>query len=384
MRHLLYSLPRLRAEGWEIKAWCLRSDAPDDEVEHVFFPSAKWLGPFEQLYFPAVVNLYGLWRWLCRKPRPAAIIHATCGTYLGANLTSVHFAHCVWARMQLRLGFANWRDIARYPFYLASAVLERLQWWSPALKTALAVSDSIADEVRARAPSRLKVVTLANSYDETRFNPGVRTLHRDSMRKSLGYAADDKVFCFVSTGHYRRKGFWLAVEALATVRTTKVGRNARLLVVGGNSPAVESLRAETQRRFSGSEEWIKFVGMQPEVEKYFAASDAFIFPSYFEAFCLAEIEAAACGLPLLLTPHHGTEMILRDGVNGRLLSFDPEQMSRQLAQFLTEGLIRFTRDTGKGLTRCGYADQLIAAYEGLASAPSCQARSLQTRRKPAS
>ena len=369
MRHLLYALPRLRAEGWKIKAWCIRSDAPRDEVEHVFLPAPKWLGPLELLYFAIIVNLYGLWRWLRRKPRPAAIIHATCGTYLGANLTSVHFAHCVWARMQLRLGFSNWRDVARYPLSLAGVLLERLQWWSPSLRMALAVSDSIADEVRPRARAGVKVETLPNSYDETRFTPGVRVLHRDAMRKSLGYGEDDKVFCFVSTGHYRRKGFWLAVHALHLVRRTDVGKNAKLLVVGGSAAAVSALRRKASADFPGSEDWITFAGLQKEVEKYYAASDAFIFPSYFEAFCLAEIEAAACGLPLLLTPHHGTEMILRDGVNGRLLSFDPDEMSRQLEQFLAEGLPGFTPGAGRGLPRGDYASELLGVYQRLVAMP---------------
>ena len=369
-RHLLYALPRLRAEGWRIQAWCFRSDAPHDEVQHTFLPSARWLGPFELLWFTLIVNLYGLWRWLCRKPRPATVIHATCGTYLGADIASVHFLNCVWARTQLRIGFSGWRDVARYPFVLAGAVAERLQWWSPALRLALAVSDSVAAEVRTRTRHRVKVVTLPNSYDETRFNPGVRPLHRDTMRAALGYGAGDTVFCFVSTGHYRRKGFWLAAEALARVRATDARKGVRFLIVGGSEQAVAALRAETQRRFPGSEAWMHFAGMTREVEKYYAASDAFIFPSYFEAFCLAEIEAAATGLPLLLTPHHGSEMILRDGINGRLLSFSPEVMATQIEDFLANGLPEFQPGAGRGLVKAEYAASLAAIYERAAAGAS--------------
>jgi glycosyltransferase involved in cell wall biosynthesis len=364
MRHLLHALSRLRAEGWEVKAWCLRSDAPRDEVAHTFLPSPRWLGPFELLYFTIVVNLYGLWRWICRKPRPATIIHATCGTYLGANLTSVHFLNCVWARTQLRIGFSGWRDIARYPLVLLSVCAERLQWWSPALRVALAVSDSVAAEVRLRVRPTVKVETLPNSYDETRFNPNVRARYRDAIRTALGYNANDQVFCFVSTGHYRRKGFWLAVEALALVQRTDAGKHAKLLVVGGSDSAVSALQRKAAANFPGSEDWISFVGMQKEVEKYYAASDAFIFPSYFEAFCLAEIEAAACGLPLLITPHHGSEMILRDGVNGRLLSFDPKLMSGEIGEFLQKGVPGFQPGAGRGLTRAEYTAALCRTYAG--------------------
>ena len=363
MRHLLHALPRLRAEGWEIKAWCLRSDASRDEVEHTIFPSARWLGPFELLYFTLIVNLYGFWRWLCRKPRPATIIHATCGTYLGADLTSVHFLSCVWARTQLRIGFSGLRDVARFPLVLLGVCAERLQWWSPALRVALAVSDSVAAEVRTRTRAKVKVETLPNSYDETRFNLAVRIVHREAMRAKLGYGLADRVFCFVSTGHYRRKGFWLAVEALVGVRKTAIGKNVRLLVVGGSEKTLASLRMKLSALADDWSDWILFSGMQTEVEKFYAASDVFIFPSYFEAFCLAEIEAAACGLPLLLTPHHGSEMILHDGVNGLLLSYDPKFMSAQIEGFLANGLPAFQPDVGRGLTKSEYTAALMAVYE---------------------
>jgi glycosyltransferase involved in cell wall biosynthesis len=74
--------------------------------------------------------------------------------------------------------------------------------------------------------------------------------------------------------------------------------------------------------------------MVPDVETYFAAADALLFPSYSEAFALVEVEAAACGLPLFLTPHHGSEMILEDGVNGRLIEFDTERIAQVLAEFV--------------------------------------------------
>ena len=254
-----------------------------------------------------------------------------------------------------------------YPLVLLFALVERLQWWSPSLRMALAVSDSVADEVRSRARAGLSVATLPNSYDETRFNAQVRHRYRDAMRRELGYKNDHQVFCFVSSGHYRRKGFWLAVEALAHLQPTVNGKSPRLLVVGGRAETLDLLRSQVRRRFPGSEQWITFAGMQTEVEKYYAASDAFIFPSHFEAFCLAEIEAAACGLPLLLTPHHGTEMILQDGINGRLISINPTEMSRQLAQFIREGLPKFTPNAGRGLSRNAYTSALLKIYADLSA-----------------
>ena len=370
MRHLLHSLPRLRAEGWTVKAWCLRSDAPPSEVEHVFFPAPRWLGPFELLYFTLAVNLYGLWRWLRRRPRPAEIIHATCGTYLAADVTSVHFLNCVWARTQIRLGFSDWREAARYPFVLLGACAERLQWWSPSLRLALAVSDSVTTEVRRRTRAAVRVETMANSYDETRFNPARRETCRPQFRNQLGIHAGDIVFVFASFGHYKRKGFWLALAALSKVREAGRNANVRFLIVGGTPEAVEALQSQIGNIAPDWREWMIFTGSQTAVEDYFAASDALIFPSYFETYALVALEAAAMGLPVLLTPFHGSEMTLHDGENGVLLSYDPEAMSRQIGEYIRQGLPNSKPGPGRGLTRAQYAEALLAVYEGLSDGPT--------------
>ncbi len=369
MRHLLYALPRLRAEGWEIKAWCLRSDAPREDVAHTFFRAPRWLGPFELLYFTLAVNLYGLWLWLCRTPRPATIIHATCGTYLGATVTSVHFLNCIWARTQLRIGLSGWRDVVRYPLVLIGVSAERLQWWSPSLRLALAVSDSVADEVRTRACSWVKVETLPNSYDETRFNITVRNRQRTIFRHQLGFGERDIVLVFASYGHYKRKGFWLAVTALSKLRAAGRNKNLHFLVVGGTPEMISTLQSDLESVAPDWSDWMTFVGNQAAVENYFAASDALIFPSYFETYGLVALEAAAMGLPVLLTPFHGSEMTLSDGVNGKLLSYDPEVMSRQIEEFLAEDRNKYRQSVGRGLTKDGYATALVAIYGRFVAAP---------------
>lgn len=155
-------------------------------------------------------------------------------------------------------------------------------------------------------------------------------------------------FAFVSLGHHRRKGFWLAIEALALIRAEGF-RNARFLVIGGLPATLTAIQERLERTVNDWREWITFTSQQSAVEHYLAAADAFLYPSYFEAFCLAEIEATALGLPLLLTPHHGTEMILRDGVNGLKISYDPREIAETLRTVLTEGTVKFTRDLGKAL-----------------------------------
>jgi glycosyltransferase involved in cell wall biosynthesis len=366
MVHLLHALPHLREAGWEIEAWCLRSDAPRDQVRHVFLPSAKWLGPIEHLWFVIVANLYGTWRRLYGSRRLPAVIHATCGTYFGANVISVHFVSAVWTAMQIKLGLRSAKEVVKFAIGLPVLLFERLSWWSPTVQKILAVSESTAADVRKRAPIGREIEVLPNSYDETRFHPGVRARYRDSTRTTLGLSPAETAFIFVSQGHYERKGFWLALAALSRLR--KAGRHGlRLIVVGGTPKALESLRKRLDVEVADWRQWLFLAGTQREVERYFAAADAFIFPSYYESYALVALEAAAIGLPLLITPFAGSEMTIRDGVNGMLLDYQPERMSAQIAHFLDGGLAPFAPDVGYGLNRRQYADRLLTIYEEMAA-----------------
>ena len=363
MRQLLQALPALEAAGWEIRVWCLRSDLPREKVRHVVFPAPRWLGPLALIYFSIIANLFVLWRWLTRAPRPATIIHATCGTHLGADIISVHFLNGVWMRRQLALGFAHWKEAAQFFLHGIGAIFERMAWRSPALRMVLPVSDSVGEEVRSHTRPAVEVVTLPNSYDALRFNAAVREAERPVFRAKLGFAEGDRVFAFASLGHHKRKGFWLVVEALARLRTDPQMRCAKFLVIGGTTGTLAALQEQLAARAPDWRQWLTFTGHQACVEKYLSAADAFLYPSYFEAFCLAEIEAAALGIPLLLTRHHGSEMILEEGVNGLWLEFDPAAIAATLRRFISMKPGTFRRSVGRALDRTQYSERLLSIYE---------------------
>jgi glycosyltransferase involved in cell wall biosynthesis len=141
------------------------------------------------------------------------------------------------------------------------------------------------------------------------------------------------VFLFASMGHYRRKGFHLAAHSVALLRQRNP--RARLLVAGGRPAALKALQRELDRSLPDWRHWLTFTGATSEMERYYAGADALLFPSYSEAFALVEVEAAACGLPLFLTRHHGSEMILKDGLNGRWLEFDSAEIAAVLEEFVS-------------------------------------------------
>jgi glycosyltransferase involved in cell wall biosynthesis len=62
-----------------------------------------------------------------------------------------------------------------------------------------------------------------------------------------------------------------------------------------------------------------FVGHTDQVERYYAAADAFVLPTPYDSFGLVVTEAMACGLPVIVSREAGAAELIRHHENGLLL-----------------------------------------------------------------
>ena len=136
---------------------------------------------------------------------------------------------------------------------------------------------------------------------------------RDSARAAQGLIREDMVLLFVALGHFERKGLPLLLDAMRRTANPRI----RLVVVGGTKDTV----GRWQRRVKeiGLAEQVSFAGMQRDVRPFLWTADAFVLPSHYEVFPLVTLEAAAAGLPLIVTKLNGAEEFLNPGVNGFLV-----------------------------------------------------------------
>lgn len=237
------------------------------------------------------------------------------------------------------------------------------EWWC--------VSRGIAEPILQAAPSDSVFRFLPNTYDPNRFNPETRIRHREGMRRHYGFSERDIVLTFCSFGHFARKGLPQAIQAVNKLR--QLGHPVRLLVLGGNEPTVAGFRQQLKRD-GISEDATRFAGMVSPPEHHLAAGDALFFPSHFEAFSLVEIEAAALGMRLYLTAHPGSEMILREGANGRLLPWEVDGMVTVLDEEIRLGKVGLNHcEMGDALTPDEYARQLSRFYHQAIERKSRQA-----------
>jgi UDP-glucose:(heptosyl)LPS alpha-1,3-glucosyltransferase len=64
------------------------------------------------------------------------------------------------------------------------------------------------------------------------------------------------------------------------------------------------------------------------------ASDIFVFPTYYEAFSLATLEAAAAGLPILMTRVNGSDEILIENKNGYLIERNATNIAEKIESII--------------------------------------------------
>ena len=115
-----------------------------------------------------------------------------------------------------------------------------------------------------------------------------------------------------------RKGIDRLIAAAATAR--RLGTDVSLTIAGSGREEAALRRAAADAAVPVS--WLGFVA-HTELPRVFAAADAFAYPTAEDPYGIAVLEAAASGLPLVVSPHAGaTADLVRHGVNG--LVADPD------------------------------------------------------------
>lgn len=248
------------------------------------------------------------------------------------DLAAVHFCSTAYVTSERRLAPRAAPPLRRLNSGLARAVAVAGERWCyrPArLRAFAAVSDGVGAEVSRHFPG-IPVHVTPNGVNRDRFR--LDPTAREQVRAELG-ANDQPVAVFVG-GDWDRKGLTIALEALSSVRGR--GGDLCLWVVGaGDIARFSTLAAEL-----AVADAVSFLGPRDDVERYLAAADMFVLPSAYEAHPLVCIEAAACGLPLVVTRVHGVSEILEDGDAGILVERDAGSVAEALLLLAQDPALR--------------------------------------------
>jgi len=164
--------------------------------------------------------------------------------------------------------------------------------------------------------SKNKIVFIPNGIDKNAFEKSnVNILIKLGNKYDLG-----KKIVISYLGRIQQyKGIDQIIEALVLLK--KDYPNIKFLAIGKD--AGDRVRLEKLAKAGGVERDITFTGEVSEEEKYalLDLSEIFIFPSEWEAFGIAALEAMAKGNVIISTKTEGGRFLIKEGKNGFLFDF---------------------------------------------------------------
>lgn len=157
-----------------------------------------------------------------------------------------------------------------------------------------------------------KIHYIPNGFDSHMFYP----MDVDLCKKKLGIPTNKKIVLYVGNLYDKVKGHKYLIDAISQIVTN---RKDILCVIVGAGYLWNTL--ECQIRSLCLEDYVMLVGGKPycEIPIWMNACDLFVLPSLQESFGIVQIEAMACGKPVVATRNGGSEEIIISDTCGFLV-----------------------------------------------------------------
>lgn len=214
-----------------------------------------------------------------------------------------------------------------------------------------------------------KIAYLGNGIDVERFDRSrLDIAHQTALRRELGLDGRP-VIGFVGR-LVAEKGL---LDLLAAARLILAeAPTARFLIVGPvDREKPDALTPAVAQEYGVAEACV-FTGLRQDLPELYALMDVFVLPSYREGFPRAPLEAAAMGVPCVVTDVRGCREAVEPGLNGlRVPLADPPALARAVLGLLTDPLLAQTMGRqGRTLARERFDERqvftkVLGAYERL-------------------
>jgi UDP-glucose:(heptosyl)LPS alpha-1,3-glucosyltransferase len=285
------------------------------------------------------------------------IVHCQgfCG-FLG-NVFTGHMVNGAWDVALEKLGGgATPREKI---FNVITAAIEHVMYRYARNSEVIAVSKRVERDLVEFYHCPAPIHVIYHGTDVELFSPQTKARLDQQARAEFGVPPGEFVFLYVGN---LRKGARLCMRALARLEH-------------GVLLCVAATEQEPYRRFAqecGVAERVIFAKHTSQVEKAYAAGDAFLLPTPYDPFALVVSEAMGCGLPVVVSREAGVAELIQPGVNGLLL--DDVTSDVELARHMrslyedrpwAESLGRAARKTVEEMTWDRVAEQTLDVYREL-------------------
>lgn len=191
-------------------------------------------------------------------------------------------------------------------------VLAFLRWIHNQTRCTMAPTQELAQELAAEGFKNMDV--FGRGVNLKVFTPKARD---ENLRKSWNAATDSPVFIHVSR-LAAEKNYELLNKAYSKIRDTRP--DARFVIIGSGPMEKQLRRRMPYAYFPGAIP----LENRPELARYYASADAFLYPSKTETYGNVATEAMASGNALLGFDYAAPAQHVRHGANGLLAALDDD------------------------------------------------------------
>jgi len=321
---------QLAERGHDVHIFASKWERDNNKIHYHTVPSIRYPKFLKDVSF--VINSYN-----SMAENDFDIIHVV-GRALGMNIFN---PHCGVEKAWLKQNFLS---ISSPVFRLFKHIigffslrqnfilwLDRKQYTGKGVSRIIAISDMIKrDIVKYHNIDPQKIDVVYNGVDLQRFNPDNKNRYRGVIRKKLSLG--EEIVILHISNNFRLKGLHTLIQSLGELK--KTGRDFKALIIGRGKDAPYRNLA----RKLGCLDNLIFLGHVNEIEKYYAASDIYVHPTFYDSCSLVVTESLASGLPVITTIYDGASGVMEDGKEGFVL-MDPNDH-----RALTEKISRFFDD----------------------------------------
>ncbi|MFH0806295.1 MAG: glycosyltransferase family 4 protein [Candidatus Brennerbacteria bacterium] len=231
------------------------------------------------------------------------------------------------------------------------------------------VSDPRAIEDDLRAYEEMDYISVPSLFAKRSFlNEGVperKLIHVPygiDLKEFYPKPKKDNVFRVIYVGAMTlSKGVHYLLRAFAELNLS----NSELLLVGSSrSGDIEPFF----KKYEGKFHWIGHVP-QRELQHHYSQSSVFAICSIQEGLAMVQLQAMACGLPIIATTNTGAEDVVREGVDGFIIPIRDVEALKSKILFFYENPEACTRmgeaareRVSSGFTWDDYGDRIVAEY----------------------
>jgi len=207
----------------------------------------------------------------------------------------------------------------------------------------IAVSRKVAGELRQFYGVGGPISVIPHGVCAERFQGGQRGLKRAAARREMGIGEDETLALYV--GDLTKAHSYLKELAAA-------------------APGVQFAIVTYSRAYHWQSRNVRFLPPTAELERYYAAADAFVFPTTYDAFGMVLLEAMASGLAVCSSDRAGAAELIDDGRNG-FVSPLPEWVEATAARLRDRALLHSMGHAAEKAARSHNWLSVVAAIEQL-------------------